>query len=70
MAEIEKVIKNIKKTFVQEDPMNGKLGQKEFKSTTSLKAAADFARRGCLGIVQEIPGDNYHTRKVILIPEE
>ena len=69
MLEIEKVFKNIVETFVQEYPKNGKLGLKEFKCTTSLKAAVDYARRERLGIVEEVPGDN-NTRKVILIPEE
>jgi hypothetical protein len=69
MIEIEKVLKNIVETFAQEDPMNGKLRQKEFKSTTSLKAAEGIAKREHLGVVEEIPGDN-NTRKVILIPEE
>ena len=69
MIEMEKVFNNIVKTFVQEDPMNGMLGQKEFKSTTSLKAAAAIAKRERAGVVEEIQGDN-DTRKVILIPEE
>ena len=69
MIEIEKVLKNIVETFVQEDPMNGILGQKEFKSTTSLKAVAGITRRERIGVVKEIPGDN-NTRKVIPIPEE